>query len=151
MSMRWSAALPTCRLEWRPSRLRAACLVAIGMLAAAALPLTALPRAALLPIGAACVAWAIGRAWLDLRQAPGTLVLEADGGGATWIDATGSCDLVDLTVGWRGPLATVVWRDPAGKLRRLAWWPDTLPSPARRALRLAAGRPAPPRVPLLQH
>ena len=149
MSMRWSDALPTCRLEWRPSRLRAACLVTMGLLAAAALPLTALPPRAAVALGAACIVFASTRAWFDLREPPGTLVLQPDGCAATWVDATGSIDLADLTVGWRGHLATVVGRDPAGKLRRLAWWPDTLPAPARRALRLAAGRPAPPRVPLL--
>jgi toxin CptA len=149
MSTRWSDALPTCRLEWRPSRLRAACLGVVGLLAATALPMTALPPRAAIALGAACVAYAAGRAWLDLRQEPGMLVLEPDGRGATWVDAGGTIALADLTVGWRGPLATVIGRDPAGKLRRLAWWPDTLPAPARRALRLASGRPTPPRVPLL--
>nr|WP_255699061.1 hypothetical protein [Luteimonas sp. Y-2-2-4F] len=42
---------------------------------------------------------------------------------------------------WRGPLAFARWRDPAGRMRRLAWWPDTLPPPARRELRLAAPAP----------
>ena len=148
--MRSSSASPTCRLEWRPSRLRAACLVVVGWLAASALPLTALPRPVAIPVGVACIAFATARAWFDLRQRPGMLVVEPDGRSATGVDATGSIDLADLTVGWRGDLATVVGRDPAGKLRRLAWWPDTLPAPARRALRLATGRPAPPRVPLLQ-
>jgi toxin CptA len=151
MSKRWSATSPTCRLDWRPSRLRAACLVLVGVLAAVSLPMTALPGRTAIALGIACVAWALGRAWHDLRQAPGTLVLDADadGGGATWTCATTSIALVDLSVGWRGPLAGVSGRDPAGKLRHLAFWPDTLPAPARRALRLAAGRSAPPRVPLL--
>ena len=149
MSTRWSATSPTCRLDWRPSRLRAACLVLVGILAAASLPMTALPERAAIALGAACLAWALGRAWWDLRRSPGTLVLEADAPGATWMGATGEIALADLTVSWRGPLASVVGRDPAGKLRHLAFWPDTLPGPARRALRLAAGRPAPPRVPLL--
>ncbi len=123
-------------------------LILLGILAAVALPLTALPPRLALALGVACLGWATGRAWLDLRKAPGTLVLDAEGR-AAWVYATGSIELADLTVGWRGPLASVVGRDPAGKLRRLDWWPDTLPGPARRALRLAAGRPAPPRVPLL--
>jgi toxin CptA len=121
----------------------------VGILAAASLPMTALPERAAIALGAACLAWALGRAWWDLRRSPGTLVLEADVPGATWLGATGEIPLADLTVGWRGPLASVVGRDPAGKLRHLAFWPDTLPAPARRALRLATGSPAPPRVPLL--
>jgi toxin CptA len=149
MSTHWYAASPTCRLDWRPSRLRAACLVLMGCLAAGSLPLTALPRSQAIAGAVACLAWALACAWLDLRRIPGTLVLDAGGGGATWVEAGAEVALADLTVGWRGPLASVVGRDPAGKLRHLAFWPDTLPAPARRALRLAAGRSAPPRVPLL--
>ena len=149
MSTRWSAISPTCRLDWRPSRLRAACLVLMGVLAAGSLSLTAMARTPAIVAGAACLAWALGRARYDLRRTPGTLVLEGDGGAATWVGAEGEVALADLTVSWRGPLASVVGRDPAGKLRHLAFWPDTLAEPARRALLLAAGRTAPPRVPLL--
>jgi toxin CptA len=151
MSTRWSATLPTCRLEWRPSRLRAASLVCIGWLAAAALVLTALPPRGALALGVACIGWSTWRAWRDLREPPGLLVLPGDDSPVTWVDAGGTIELADLTVRWRGNLATVEGRDPAGKLRRLAWWPDTLPAPARRALRLAAGRHAPPRLPLPSH
>lgn len=53
----------------------------------------------------------------------------------------------DVKVTWRGPLAFVRWRDPSGRIRRLAWWPDTLPPAARRELRLAApGGEAAPRT-----
>ena len=149
MSTHWSAASPTCRLEWRPSRLRAACLLVVATIAAASLALTALPARAAFALGAFCLGAGAWHAWRDLQEAPGTLVLRGDPATATWVDSSGAIDLADLTVRRRGALATVEWRDPAGKLRRLAWWPDTLPAPARRALRLAAGRPAPPRVPLL--
>ena len=143
MSTRWSATLPTCRLEWRPSRLRAASLVCIGWLSAAALVLTALPARGALALGTACVAWSTWRAWRDLREPPGLLVLPGDTGPVIWVDDKGQTELADLTVRWRGNLATVEGRDPAGKLRRLAWWPDTLPPAARRALRLASDqRPA---------
>jgi toxin CptA len=151
MSTHWSAGSPTCRLEWRPSRLRAACLVIVAVLAAASLVLTALPANGAIALGALCIVASAWRAWRDLREAPGLLVLRGEPGRATWVGAAGEIELADLTVRWRGVLATVEWRDPAGKLRRLAWWPDTLPGPARRALRLAAGRPAPPRVPLLSN
>ncbi|MGN6513577.1 MAG: hypothetical protein ACTHKZ_08425 [Lysobacteraceae bacterium] len=39
---------------------------------------------------------------------------------------------------WRGPLAFLRWRDASGRMRRLAWWPDTLPQAARRELKLVA-------------
>jgi toxin CptA len=39
---------------------------------------------------------------------------------------------------WRGPLALLRWKVPGqGRDARL-WWPDLLPPPARRELRLAA-------------
>ena len=144
MSTHWSAASSTCRLEWRPSRLRAACLLCVGALAAASLPLTALSVEASIGLGLACLGASAWRAWRDLREKPGLLVLRGEPGTGTWVDPRGEFDLADLTVRWRGGLATVVGRDPAGKLRRLAWWPDTLPAPARRSLRLAAGWSAPP-------
>lgn len=42
------------------------------------------------------------------------------------------------SVSWRGPLAFIRWDDAAGRTQRMAWWPDTLPAPKRRELRLAA-------------
>jgi toxin CptA len=147
MSTRWSAASPTCRLEWRPSRLRAAGLVAVGALAAWSASLTDLPARAAWALGSTCAGWSAWRAWRDLRAMPGLLVVRSDEGTATWVDPAGEIELADLSVRWRGGLATVCGRDPAGKLRRLAWWPDTLPAPARRALRLGAGSPASPPSP----
>jgi toxin CptA len=40
----------------------------------------------------------------------------------------------------RGPLAALLAFDERGRRRRLLWWPDTLPAPARRRLRLASVR-----------
>jgi len=54
-----------------------------------------------------------------------------------------SCDgqpMRDLLIAWRGPLAFLRWRDPDGHVRRLVFWPDTLPSRPRRELRLATLR-----------
>ena len=54
-----------------------------------------------------------------------------------------TCDgqpMLALNIAWRGPLAFLRWRDPDGRMRRLAFWPDTLPSASRRELRLAAMR-----------
>ncbi|WAC63699.1 hypothetical protein OVA13_02600 [Pseudoxanthomonas sp. SL93] len=63
---------------------------------------------------------------------------------AVWFPGDGRAPTVDgqpvdaVQVTWRGPLAFMRWRDRAGRWQRLAWWPDTLPAPMRRELRLAA-------------
>ena len=43
----------------------------------------------------------------------------------------------DLIVQWRGPLSFLHWLDPQGLPRRMHGWPDSLPAPERRELRLA--------------
>ena len=50
--------------------------------------------------------------------------------------------VADVAVAWRGSLAFVRWRGENGRIHRLGWWPDTLPSARRRELRLAAPAPA---------
>lgn len=45
-----------------------------------------------------------------------------------------------LRVAWRGPLVFLRWRTPAGRVRRLAFWPDTLDAAGRRELRLVLQR-----------
>lgn len=47
---------------------------------------------------------------------------------------------------WRGPIVRLDWRE-GGRRHSLMWWPDTLPSPRRRELRLASAALAtPPRA-----
>ena len=43
----------------------------------------------------------------------------------------------DVQLHWRGPLAFLCWRGKDTRIRRLAWWPDTLPAGQRRELKLA--------------
>jgi len=50
--------------------------------------------------------------------------------------------VADLRVAWRGPLARVSWRRGPGRCHALLFWPDTLPPPRRRELRLATCRRA---------
>jgi toxin CptA len=148
--MRSSHASPTCRLEWRPSRWRAACIVVVSLLAAVAWQLTALPAEWAAVAGLAGLGWAARRVRLDLAEPALELAWPAGDEGAEATGPGGTFLLANVTVRWRGALATLEGRDAAGKLRRLAWWPDTLPPASRRALRLATDRrPAPPRVPLL--
>lgn len=133
-SARSSSASSRCRIEWRPSRALCAGLLALAILAGFAVPASEMPRPAAWPL--ALMAMAHG-AWLAWRYArlPGCRFEFNGQDGPVQVDGT----LVhDASVTWRGPLAFVRWRDCRGRSRHLAWWPDTLPAPARRELRLAA-------------
>ena len=134
----------TCRIEWRPSRLRQGALLLVAGLAVASLTYSAMPVRWALACGllVATQAWASLRR--DARQPRGVLAWRGEA--CAWHGPDGVRPLTVVNVRWRGPLATLGVRDEAGKLRRLSWWPDTLPPPARRALRLAAGRGDAPRV-----
>jgi toxin CptA len=141
--MRSCNASPTCRIEWRPSRLRAVCVVAIGLLAALACAASALPPAWAAIAGLGWVLAGLRRARIELASPPGMLAWPGGDAPALWAADGAEIPLEGVNVRWRGPLATLDARDPAGKLRRLAWWPDTLPPASRRALRLASNlRPA---------
>jgi toxin CptA len=122
--------------------------VGVAVLAAVAWQLTAMPTRWATVAGLAGLGWAARRVRRDLAE-PACEVTWRGGDDAAITGPGGTCVLANVTVRWRGALATLDGVDAAGKLRRLAWWPDTLPPAPRRALRLATGRrPAPPRVPL---
>ena len=114
----------------------------MGLLAAASLQASALPPGVALPGGLAVLAHVARLAWRDWHAPAGRLAWRQGDAFAHWTDAAGTHVLANLTVRWRGPIATLEARDEAGTLRRRSWWPDTLPPPARRALRLAS-EPAP--------
>ena len=121
------------RIAWRPSRWIAWMLPLLGVLAAVSLLASDLP--ALLARPAAVLACLHG-AWLwrrERRRAPG--MFEFRRGAGPLVD--GEPALV-FGLQWRGPLAFASWRDARGRRRHRAWWPDTLPPPLRRELRLAA-------------
>ena len=132
-SRHWSTTSAPCRLELGPSRLLAAALMTLGVLAAGALQLSEMPSWASLPLAAI----ALGHgAWLARRELLGKvrrIVVPHSTVPAT-LDGL---DMDALEVHWRGPLATLAWRDADGHRRRLHGWPDTLRRPARRELRLA--------------
>ncbi|UKE74893.1 hypothetical protein [Xanthomonas graminis] len=124
-----------CRLEWRPSRWLLAALALLSVLAPLSILGSDMPRACAWPAAALAVLYA---AWLlrrEARREPRALLLPAQGSVAASVDGQ---PVAALQVDWRGPLAFVRWRDADGRAGRLAWWPDTLPPPARRELRLAA-------------
>lgn len=130
-----SSASVSCRLEWRPSRWVIGAVLVLAMLATISVLISEMPLSAALPlvIGVAMHACLLVRRYQRLpRQEfvfPGNdLAVALDGQ-----------PINDVAVEWRGPLAFISWRDRTGRLRRLSWWPDTLPPAHRRELRLAAG------------
>lgn len=137
-SPRWSNGSVNCRLEWRPSRLLQGLLILLGVLAAASVLASEMPRAFAWPVAVA----ALGRgAWQARREGRSARL-------AFWFPGSGRAPAVDgkpmleVRLDWRGPLAFLHWRERAGgRWRHATWWPDTLPAARRRELRLAAGGP----------
>ena len=106
----------------------------LSALAGFAVLASEMPRAAAWPAAVLAMLHGLRLAWNELRRPRSRFVfagqdapVEVDG--RTVRDASVTC---------RGPLAFVRWRGADGRRRHLAWWPDTLPSAARRELRLAA-------------
>jgi toxin CptA len=134
-SHRLSSASVSCRLEWRPSRWLIGALLALGLLAASAVLASGVPRPAAWPLAVSALAYACWRAWRESRLPSHALFLPGNELPAT-LDGL---PIEQARVQWRGPLAFLLWRDRQGRPQRLSWWPDTLPRPRRRELRLAAG------------
>lgn len=134
-SHRSSHASETCRLEWRPSRLLAAALVSLGLLAAVAIAASEMPARAAWLLAAACLLQGASGAWRSL-QAPAQVLVWNGHAGVVMLDGA---VLAAPGLSWRGPIAILSWRAADARMRRLVWWPDTLPGPRRRELRLAAG------------
>ena len=131
-SHRSSSASATCHLEWRPSRLIAAWLLALAVLAPLSLLYSNLPRIAawlLVPVWCAATL----HAWHRYRNMP-SLRLQVRAEGPLEVDGV---LIPDWRLRWRGPLAFITWRDAAGRRGAVSFWPDTLPADARRELRLA--------------
>ena len=130
-----SSVSVSCRLEWRPSRWVIGALLALGMLAAFSVLVSAMPRWAAWPLSVLVLAYGVWKARQEWRSPghelffPGTdLPVTLDGQ-----------PIDDAKLQWRGPMAFLLWRDRRGRPMRLSWWPDTLPAARRRELRLAAG------------
>lgn len=133
-SIRSSSASAPCRLEWRPSRLLVACLLLLALAAALSVMASEMPRPAAWLLALAASAHGFRLAWRESRRAACEVVI-APGDAASSVDGV---PVSALTVRWRGPLACLQWRTADGRSQRLAFWPDTLPAPRRRELRLAA-------------
>lgn len=121
------------RLEWRPSRLLASALLTLGALSGLSVLACEMPLQYSLPLALLAAGEGVRLARGELRRPERRLVIGPDAGAAS-LDGRA---VTGLAVEWRGPLAFLRFRDEAGRSRRLAWWPDTLPATARRELRLA--------------
>ena len=141
-SRHWSTSSAPCRLELGPSRLLAASLILLGALGAGSVLLSEMPRLAAVPLACLALGHGLVLARREVRGAVRSLVVP-HGAAAPTLDGA---ELAELEVHWRGPLATLAWRDPDGRRRRLHGWPDTLRRPARRELRLALAARGPARV-----
>ena len=131
-----SSALPTCRVDWRPSRLLAVAMGALGLLALWSLCLSALPISVRSILGALVVVHSVNLIRMELQRESFTLTWTG-GDDAMALNFAGRVQSLSgphLTI--RGPLAGVRGTDDSGRVRTYLWWPDTLSSAARRQLRL---------------
>ena len=131
------SSLPEARIEWRPSRCLLAAIVVLTALAACSVLASEMPRGLAWPLAVAVVAHG---AWLfrhERRRAAQAFVLRGDAAPAQ-VDGVA---VEGFELQWRGPLAFASWLDGQGRRQRRTWWPDTLPPPRRRELRLAAPMP----------
>jgi len=127
------ASVVEARVEWRPSYWILGALPLLGVLAACSLLASEMPAFAAWPAAFATLGWAGWRTWREARIPAKSFVFRS--GAPVLVDGVAVDDVV---LQWRGPLAFLRWRDGDGRTRRLSWWPDTLPPPRRRELRLAA-------------
>jgi toxin CptA len=130
----------SCRIDWRPSRWLLAAIAVLTGLAVVSIVLSAIPAWPALGLALVCVGHGVALVRREafrpgvsvhLTSEPGLARLNLPHGVESWTQAQ---------VSFRGPLASLSGRDGAGSKRRLLWWPDTLPAPARRRLHLVAGR-----------
>lgn len=138
--MHSSSAFSPCRIELRPSRWLVAALAALAVLAPLSLWASALPRLLFWPLALASAAAAVALAVREARRPCLQLTIEAPD--RVLVDRS---PVSELHVEWRGPLAFLRWRDGDGRRHARSLWPDTLPPPLRRELRLALAAAAPVR------
>lgn len=122
---------PGC-VDWRPSRLLAAGLVLIGLLAGCAVVASECTPRLAWPLAMLAAGWGAALARRELRRPPRRLRLA---GARAWLD---DAPIAQARLYWRGPLARLEFRDAQGRRGRLLWWPDSLDAHGRRELRLAA-------------
>ena len=127
-----------CRIDWQPSRMLAASLAVLGLLAGLSLLLGNAPKLAAIVASMIAVAYGLYLARRELQRQPRVLLWSAGASELQLEYANHSEIWREPRAIFRGSLVTVVGTDDAGHQRQLHWWPDTLPASARRCLRLTA-------------
>lgn len=128
-----------CRLEWRPSRWQVAAHVLFALLMPWVATASALPSAAQWPLGLAAGAGTAWQGWRHARRRPRAFVIPP-GDRPAQVDGE---PVEGISLHDRGPLLQLSWRQH-GRRQACLFWPDTLPPPRRRELRLAIrARPIP--------
>ncbi len=122
-------------IHWRPSRWLLVCLLGMAASAPVAVLVSEMPRIAAWPLAGGALAYGLIAAWWEMRRPSLALRIHGERVEVDGVPVAG------FRLVWRGPLAFARWRDGAGRCVRRVWWPDTLPSVARRELRLAAPAP----------
>jgi toxin CptA len=110
----------------------------VGLLALLSLRLSALPTPLAVALAICVVIYSAVSIQREIQREPFTFIWA--GGDAVAVLNFGDRQQVlsGLSMSMRGPLATIRGRDEDDRQRTYLWWPDTLPSAARRQLRLAA-------------
>lgn len=130
-----SRSSANCRLEWRPSWWSLGAHALLAALALASLWISELAGWLALLLSLAVAGWACRRLHGEWRAAAIELVIPWDPSRPVQVDGVA---VEAFEVEWRGPLAMLRWRAPGCRREARLWWPDLLPPPARRELRLAA-------------
>ena len=134
--MHLSNVLPICRIDWRPSRGLAIALAMLGLLTALSLALSALPISMAIALGVGAMVYSTFLIRQELQQEPFVLVWAGGESAGVLNFASRTQSLSGPSLSFRGPLVSLRGLDDSGRRQRYMWWPDTLPSAARRQLRL---------------
>jgi len=132
---RSSTPSSTCRFDWRPSRWPCAALCALALLAAGSVMASGFDAAWRAPLALGALLLGLAQAWREWTRPPLALAWAHDG---LWLaDPQGRVRHIRRPrLREQGPLLCLWGRDARGHHWRAAWWPDTLPRPLRRRLRL---------------
>jgi toxin CptA len=110
----------------------------VGLLALLSLRLSGVPTSVAGVLAICVVIYCAVSIQRELKREPFTFIWAGGDAAAVLNFGDRQQVLSGLSLSMRGPLATIRGRDADDRHRTYLWWPDTLPSAARRQLRLAA-------------
>lgn len=137
-SQRSSTRSAVCRLEWGCSRWLLAALLLLSVMGPLAVLASEMPLIMAWPLAAAALIHGVMLLRRECKRPAVSLLIDAHAGLDCNRSTVDGQAVTSLQVRWRGHLATVSWHERSGNRRRLLFWPDVLPAPMRRELRLAA-------------